>query len=247
MNGIDVFVKLMDFIETAPELFPRSTKKSWTPTLTAFFYYLGTSEGYEVRCGDYFAYLANIRVARGLASLPRDFDQLCRPWVKDSVRAHGLLAIDACWVPKGFSIPRKFGSVPRPDSAHIILAYEHEDEGTLYTDKRGTNIHVVLDEIRKIGNVKSDMKIISYITSREEIDDQTCIEKIQDEIKLVPMCENLTKEWFIIQIAKYERKSSRKKKIIKDGRRVLDCRGIALNSAGDVDGEATERAVMYPT
>jgi hypothetical protein len=247
MTGAELFSEFVDFIRSFPQVFPPVRGHSWTPTITAFLYKLGISRGFEVRCGDYSRKLDKIRTSRRLPSLPGGYDDLCRPWVTNNLQAHGILAIDVCWVPLGFSIPRNFSSVPVPHKAEIILAYEHEDEGLLYTDKRGTNLNVVIDEVRKIGNVKAQRKVLSYITSRSEIADQKHIEAISAEIKLIPECSAMAEEWFVLQIAKYEKPNSNKATIWNNGRRMLHCKGTSLNGSGDTIGSSIEAIVEYPS
>lgn len=247
MTGKEVFIEFMDCLRNSPQVFPPShNRQSWTPSITAFFYKLGTSQGYEVRCRDWHEKLQQIRAARKLTSLPGGYDVLCSPWVADTVGAHSILAIDACWVPLGFSIPRNFSGIPVPRQAEIILAFEHEDEGTLYTDGQGTNLNVVLDEVRKIGNVRSGSKIISYVTSRSEAESGRHIEDIVEEVQRTPWSSQMTDEWFIIQIMKYESPKSRKREIRENGRRVLCCRGVSITGASEISHDQVIESIAYP-
>ena len=153
IDGKDIFGKLVEFIEAVPQAFPHNPKKSWSPTFTAFFYVLGRQQGYESRCGDYHKKMEKVCSHRGLSSFPEMYAGITSPW-----KVHGLLDIDVAWVPLGFSIPKDFLVVPIPERVEIHLAYEHEDEGTMYTDERGTKMNVILDEVRKVGNVRSPRK-----------------------------------------------------------------------------------------
>jgi hypothetical protein len=121
----------------------------------------------------------NQRTRRG-AALPPDYASLIADW-----DTNGLLDTDACWVPEGFTIPKDFQSCPVPARSEITLIYEHEDESTMYRDEgvwTGTRMTAVLDEVRKIGNVRSDLKVVSYVTSQEEIESDVQIDAIQREI-----------------------------------------------------------------
>jgi hypothetical protein len=165
---------------------------------------------------------------------------------------HGLLDTDLAWVPQGFTIPRDFSSQPNPNRSEIHLIYEHEDEH-IYTDRQGTNIIPVVDEIRKIGNVLCPLKVVSYITSKQEIGARGGIQAVQDEIRRIPERAVLTKEWCIIPLAKYTAPRTRKESITKEvsepgqvaGSRVLYMKCFCLSGDGNIT-EEIEDTVPYP-
>ena len=83
----------------------------------------------------------------------------------------------------------------------------------MYVDKGrwvGTRMTAILDEIRKIGNVRSDVKVISYVTSIKEIETGRQIADIQNEIRLIRDSESLTRKWVVLQIGRYVKPASRK-------------------------------------
>ena len=208
MTGREIFEKLVGYIVAAPQLFPSQYSESWSHSFEACLLHLGRQSGYEVRCGDYYGAIVDIMSKRGLPSLPEPFAELGTPWL-----VHGLLDIDVCWVTTGFSIPRDFQTLPTPQTAEIVLAFEHEDEATTFRDTTGTNLIPVLDEIRKIGSVRAGVKVISYITSQSEAQGLQQIQAIQDEIRLVPP-------------------RSRKTLIVQDQKRHVFIRMVSLDSSG---------------
>ena len=240
IDGREIVQHLLEFIENVPEAFPQQYTKSWSPTLSGLFYVLGKKHGCEPRCGDHHRKLAEICRQRGLKSLPEEYAELTEPW-----NVHGLLDIDVAWVPMGFSIPKNFSELPTPERAEILLAYEHEDEGTMYTDARGTNLNVILDEVRKIGNVRSQVKVLSYFSSKAELDDETHIERICDEIGLIPSAERLTGEWVVVGLAKYERPRSRKRFLLSGSERQLFCKAVRLDKGGKLAWSRNE-TLKYP-
>src|SRR5271157_1966667 len=167
MDGPTIFSELLAFMANAGSVFPTKSDQTWGPPLTAFFVYLGRKQGYHVRCGDLWKKVEVNHTTRGGATLTPEYAPLITAW-----DTNGLLDTDVAWVPAGFTIPRNFSSCPRPERSEIYLIYEHEDEDDVYVDKGqwvSTRMTAILDEIRKIGNVRSDVKVISYVTSMEEI------------------------------------------------------------------------------
>ena len=166
---------------------------------------------------------------------PTEYASLIGAW-----DTNGLLATDACWVPPDFTIPRDFASCRSPARSEILLIYEHEDESAVYRDAgtwSGTNMTAVLDEIRKIGNVRSDLKVVSYITSQEEIEAGSQVAAVQSEVRLIRDPAALTREWVILQIGRYLRPASQKLLIRQNQVRhvfirmtVTDAQGAILNT-----------------
>jgi hypothetical protein len=243
MDGATILRELVAFMANASAVFPTKYDQTWGPPLTGFMVYLGRCEGHHVRCGDLGEKVeVNVRT-RGGAVLPPEYAPLIAAW--DS---NGLLAADACWVPTGFTIPKHFTNCPVPARSEITLIYEHEDESTTYRDKgtwTGTRMTAVLDEVRKIGNVRSDLKVVSYITSQQEIQTGDQIEAIRREILLVPDPAALTREWVILQIGRYLRPASGKAPIMEGGTRCVVIRMTSLDGAATLRG-AEERRVPVP-
>lgn len=240
IDGRDIFSRLIHFIEVVPQAFPPRASKSWSPTFTSFFYVLGRQQGYEPRCGDCHKKMGDVCSERRLRAFSGDYAEATRPW-----KVHGLLDIDVAWVPPRFSIPKDFVDVPVPERAEIHLAYEHEDEGTMYTDKRGTRLNVVLDEVRKVGNVRSSTKVFSYVSSESEIQGDEHIQQIRAEIARIPLTEHLTKEWVIIGLGKYKAPRSGKATIMLNSQRQLACKAVGLDCNGAVVWREM-RMVRYP-
>lgn len=235
-----LFEKFAEFVRECPQLFPNKLRMSWSPTVTAFFYALGIECGYESRCGNQFKKLQAIRISRCLDTFPGKYAEVCNSW-----KVHGLLDIDVAWVPHGFSVPKNFGNIPTPERAEILLSVEHEDESTLYRDKLGTNFNVVLDEVRKIGNVRTTAKVFSYVSSREELESQNHVDKLRREIRLIPDSGNLTKHWLLIGIGKYLAPKTRKKPILNDSLRYIFCKGTVLDMQGNIVDEK-ELLIPFP-
>lgn len=234
MNGATILKELVAFMANAASLFPTKYDQTWGPPLTAFMVYLGRREGLHVRCGDLRNKVEANRQTRGGAELPQEYALLLSAW--DS---NGLLDTDACWVPVGFTIPKDFTSCPVPVRSEIVLIFEHEDESTMFRDGgtwTGTRMTAVLDEIRKIGNVRSDLKVVSYVSSQQEIASGHQIEAIRREILLIRDPGLLTREWVILEIGRYSRPASRKELIMDGAVRCVVLRITSLDGGGNVLG-----------
>ena len=71
MDGKTILHSPDDLHRKLAKVFPPTRGASWTPTMTGFFYKMGIPNKYEVRCGDYFPYLARIRAARRAPLSPK--------------------------------------------------------------------------------------------------------------------------------------------------------------------------------
>lgn len=234
MDGETILRELLTFMAEAPSVFPQDYDQTWSPPLTAFFVHLGVQQGYHVRCGDQWKKVEVNHRTRNGAVLPAAYAPLIAQW-----DTNGLLDTDAAWVPQGFTIPKDFSSCPTPARSEIYLIYEHEDESTMYRDDgrwTGTRMTVALDEIRKIGNVRSDVKVLSYVTSQSEIEAGGQIPAIQAEIRLIRDAEALTRRWVILQMGRYLRPASDKAAIERDGVRQVFIRMTELDGRGDLVG-----------
>jgi hypothetical protein len=239
LSGRDIFAEMEGFIRGCPKAFPAKPGRSWSHPLIGFFYWLGIRQGFESRCGDWYASIQENCTGHNLTALPDPYQCLAQQW-----SVNGLLDTDLAWVPPRFTIPKDFSSQPNPDRSEIHLIYEHEDEH-IYTDQRGTNVVPVVDEIRKIGNVLCPLKVVSYITTRREIEEGRGVRAIQEEVRRIPERAVLTKEWCIIPLAKYTAPTTRKQIITVGGNRVLYIKCFRLSPDGDIV-EEIEADVPYP-
>jgi hypothetical protein len=188
-----IWSELINYIRDFPAAFP-ADGESWSDALTAFFYCAGLEEGYEVRCGDWSRRWENNRA--GVDEPPARYARLSRAW-----RVNGLLDIDLCWVSPGFSILQDSEGQQAPCERRILLAFEHEDN--TYTDRRGTDLKEVLDEIRKIGSIRTCLKVVSFFSSRSEAEDVNYLRPIQAEIGRVREAASLTDSWIVLQFCRY--------------------------------------------
>ncbi|GEM_PF-6373685 len=216
------------FIRDFPAAFP--VECSWSDSPTAFFYYIGKEAGFDIRCGDW--------AKRWKERVWKDQSQIIperyRPHLEGRWPVKGLLAIDLCWVTAGFD-----NDNPPPDERKIILAFEHEDE--TYNNS-GTNLTAVLDEIRKIVNVKTIYKVLSFFTSKSESENGSNLPKIKAEIRRCPSREALTDTWIILQLCRYETPKTkfREIKINSTPCLYICCVGLSGNGATEqLIGEAT--------
>lgn len=239
LSGRDIFAEMTSFVRHCPKAFPAKPGRSWSHPLIGFFYWLGIRQGFESRCGDWYASIQEACTGHNITALPDPYQCLSQPW-----GVNGLLDTDLAWVPPRFTIPKDFSSLPNPDRSEIHLIYEHEDEH-IYTDQRGTNIIPVVDEIRKVGNVLCPLKVVSFITTKREVEDGHGIRVVQEEIRRVPERNLLTREWCIVGLARYTAPGTRKQIIADERGRVLYMKCFCLAGDGSITGEA-EETVPYP-
>jgi hypothetical protein len=172
-------------------------------------------------------------------TIPPDYSGLADPW-----NVGGLLDIDLCWVTEGFDILVGTSGKPALTERRILLAFEHED--ATYADRSGTNLNEILDEVRKIGSVRTNIKVLSFFTSQSEAREGRNIPPIQQEIARFPEAPSLTDTWMILQLSRYEAPRTEFRQIIVDGVPHLSVRGVLLRGDAADPHLLAEEVVRLP-
>jgi hypothetical protein len=232
-----IWNELVAFLRDVPRAFPAGTK-SWSLALMAFFYHAGRESQFEVRCGDWASRWKEQTWGNEAPNFPERYRHFAEQWV-----VKGLLEFDACWLSPGFSVLVGTPNRPVPRERRILLAFEHEDN--TYTVARGTNLTPILDETRKIGAVRTNLKVLSFFSSRFEAQQDSNLPAIQAEIDRFPNAEMLTDKWIILQFCRFDRPKVRRR-LNERGIPRLFVRGMVLRGAGLDSQMLGEETVALP-
>jgi hypothetical protein len=96
---------------------------------------------------------------------------------------------------------------------------------------RGTDLTTILDEVRKIGAVWTNIKVLSFFSSRFEAQQNSNLPAIQAEIARFPDAAMLTDNWIVLQFCRFE-KPTRRRRLTEGGVPQLFVRGIVLRGDG---------------
>lgn len=228
-----IWTELVPFIRDVPWAFPAGAK-SWSLALMAFFYHAGKESQFEVRCGDWANRWKEQTWGAEVPTFPERYRHFTEQWA-----VQGLLEFDACWLSPGFSVLVGTPDQPAPRERRILLGFEHEDK--TYTAARGTDLTPILDEVRKIGSVLTNVKVLSFFSSKFEARQNSNLPAIQAEIARFPDASMLTHKWIILQFCRFERPTKRGR-LREDSVPQLFVRGMVLRGDGSdpqLLGEAT--------
>jgi hypothetical protein len=238
-TGIDprrIWDGLIAFMRDVPSAFPTG-KKSWSLALMAYFYHAGKELQYEVRCGDWAKrWKEQIKLAD--SSFPEAYRHFTPRW-----NVKGLLEFDTCWLSPGFDVLVDGPARPAPTERRIMLAFEHEEK--TYTARRGTELKPVLDEVRKIGAVRTHFKVLSFFSSQLEAQEDKNLPLIQSEISRFPEAALLTDSWIVLQLCRFARQGSYRRMMIEGVPRMF-LRAMVLSGDGSQPSLLGEETLIVP-